>query len=237
MQIGRNAPCPFMKVTASACAANSKPAGWTRCPTCRCWRFCSTTPSPAPIPIRLPTGCWSASGLCPAFWKPRRTELLKIDGMGDAAAQLLCLIPQLERRHFIDRSGKANILNSTSKCGQYLVPFFHGEQEEVVYLLCLDAKCKALCCVPVHRGSITVASISVRKIVQTALNQNAASVVLRTTTRAATRCRVRRIWTPRARCKPHCRASASCLPTTSLVADDDYVSLADDGYLGGSYGL
>ena len=77
--------------------------------------------------------------------------------MGDAAAQLICLIPQLERRHFIDRSGKANILNSTSKCGQYLVPFFHGEQEEVVYLLCLDAKCKALCCVPVHRGSITVA--------------------------------------------------------------------------------
>lgn len=36
--------------------------------------FCSTTPSPAPIPIRLPTGCWSASGLCPAFWKPRRTS-------------------------------------------------------------------------------------------------------------------------------------------------------------------
>ena len=98
--------------------------------------------------------------------------------MGDAAAQLIALIPQLERRHFIDRSGKASILNSTSKCGQYLVPFFHGEQEEVVYLLCLDAKCKAICCVPVHRGSITAASISVRKIVQTALNQNAASVVL-----------------------------------------------------------
>ena len=34
----------------------------------------ATTPSPAPIPIRLPTGCWSASGLCPAFWKPRRTS-------------------------------------------------------------------------------------------------------------------------------------------------------------------
>lgn len=235
--MGRNAPCPFMKVTASACAVSSKPAGWTRCPTCRCWRFCSTTPSPAPIPIRLPTGCWSASGLCPAFWKLRRTELLKIDGMGDTAAQLICLIPQLERRHFIDRSGKANILNSTSKCGQYLVPFFHGEQEEVVYLLCLDAKCKALCCVPVTGAASRLPPSAYAKSSRPRSIRTPPQSFWRTTTRAATRCRVRRIWTPRARCKPHCRASASCLPTTSLVADDDYVSLADDGYLGGSYGL
>ena len=233
MQIGRNAPCPFMKVTASACAANSKPAGWTRCPTCRCWRFCSTTPSPAPIPIRLPTGCWSASGLCPAFWKPRR----KIDGMGDAAAQLLCLIPQLERRHFIDRSGKANILNSTSKCGQYLVPFFHGEQEEVVYLLCLDAKCKALCCVPVHRGSITVASISVRKIVQTALNQNAASVVLAHNHPSGYALPSQEDLDTTRTLQTALQSVGIVLADHIIVADDDYVSLADDGYLGGSYGL
>lgn len=186
-----------------------------------------------PIAHRLLERFGSLSGVLEAA----PDELLKIDGMGDTAAQLICLIPQLERRHFIDRSGKANILNSTSKCGQYLVPFFHGEQEEVVYLLCLDAKCKALCCVPVHRGSITVASISVRKTSRPALNQNAASVVLAHNHPSGYARRVRRIWTPRARCKPHCRASASCLPTTSLVADDDYVSLADDGYLGGSYGL
>ena len=235
MQIGRNAPCPFMKVTASACAANSKPAGWTRCPTCRCWRFCSTTPSPAPIPIRLPTSCWSASGLCPAFWKP--DELLKIDGMGDAAAQLICLIPQLERRHFIDRSGKANILNSTSKCGQYLVPFFHGEQEEVVYLLCLDAKCKALCCVPVHRGSITVASISVRKIVQTALNQNAASVVLAHNHPSGYALPSQEDLDTTRTLQTALQSVGIVLADHIIVADDDYVSLADDGYLGGSYGL
>ena len=203
MQIGRNAPCPFMKVTASACAANSKPAGWTRCPTCRCWRFCSTTPSPAPIPIRLPTGCWSASGLCPAFWKPRRTS----------------------------------ILNSTSKCGQYLVPFFHGEQEEVVYLLCLDAKCKALCCVPVHRGSITVASISVRKIVQTALNQNAASVVLAHNHPSGYALPSQEDLDTTRTLQTALQSVGIVLADHIIVADDDYVSLADDGYLGGSYGL
>lgn len=54
---GRSAPCPFTKVTASACAASSKPAAWTRCPTYRCWRFCCITPFPARTRTRSPTGC------------------------------------------------------------------------------------------------------------------------------------------------------------------------------------
>ena len=78
-----------------------------------------------PIAHRLLERFGSLSGVLEAA----PDELSNIEGMGDAAAQLIALIPQLERRHFIDRSGKASILNSTSKCGQYLVPFFHGEQE------------------------------------------------------------------------------------------------------------
>ena len=136
-----------------------------------------------------------------------------------------------------DRSGKANILNSTSKCGQYLVPFFHGEQEEVVYLLCLDAKCKALCCVPVHRGSITVASISVRKIVQTALNQNAASVVLAHNHPSGYALPSQEDLDTTRTLQTALQSVGIVLADHIIVADDDYVSLADDGYLGGSYGL
>ena len=162
---------------------------------------------------------------------------MNIEGMGDAAAQLISLIPQLERRHFIDRSGKASILNSTSKCGQYLVPFFHGEQEEVVYLLCLDAKCKAICCVPVHRGSITAASISVRKIVQTALNQNAASVVLAHNHPSGYALPSPEDLDTTRTLQTALQAVGIVLADHIIVADDDFVSLADDGYLGGSYGL
>jgi len=134
-------------------------------------------------------------------------------------------------------SGKASILNSTSKCGQYLVPFFHGEQEEVVYLLCLDAKCKALCCVPVHRGSITVASISVRKIVQTALNQNAASVVLAHNHPSGYALPSQEDLDTTRTLQTALQSVGIVLADHIIVADDDYVSLADDGYLGGSYGL
>ena len=171
-----------------------------------------------PIAHRLLERFGSLSGVLEAA----PDELLKIDGMGDAAAQLICLIPQLERRHFIDRSGKAN---------------FHGEQEEVVYLLCLDAKCKALCCVPVHRGSITVASISVRKIVQTALNQNAASVVLAHNHPSGYALPSQEDLDTTRTLQTALQSVGIVLADHIIVADDDYVSLADDGYLGGSYGL
>ena len=164
-------------------------------------------------------------------------ELVQVDGMGQAAAQLISLMLQLERRHFIDRNGPASILDTTTRCGQYLVPYFHGEQNEVVYLLCLDAKCKALCCVPVHRGSITAASISVRKIVQTALNQNAASVVIAHNHPSGYALPSQEdIDTTRA-LQAALHGVGIVLADHIIVADDDFVSLADDGYLGGPYGL
>jgi len=107
-----------------------------------------------------------------------RAELLKIDGVGESAADLLLLFIQMERRHLMDRAGRETILDTTYKCAQYLMPRFIGEQEEVVYLLCLDAKCKALDCVLIHRGGVNVASIAARKVVKTALDANATSVVL-----------------------------------------------------------
>lgn len=97
----------------------------------------------------------------------------------------------------MSRSAQIEILDTTSKCGQYLLPYFHGESEEVVYLLCLDAKCKALDCVLIHRGGVNVASIAARKVVKAALDANATSVCLRTTTPAALRCPVPRTGRPR----------------------------------------
>jgi DNA repair protein RadC len=160
-----------------------------------------------------------------------REELLRVDGMGERAADLFGLFLQLERRHFLDRAKASRLLNSTAKCGQYLVPYFYGEKEEVVYLLCLDAKCKALDCVLVHRGAVNTAEVSVRKIVKAALDANATSVVL-----------------------AHNHTSGIALPSSEdrettltvqkalaavgipladhiIVADNDFVSLADDGVL------
>mgnify|MGYP003312236135 CR=1 FL=1 len=53
-----------------------------------------------------------------------------------------------------------------------------AQNREVIYLLCLDAKCKVLCCQQVGEGSVNSAGVSVRRVVEQALAANATTVVL-----------------------------------------------------------
>ena len=126
---------------------------------------------------------------------------------------------------------------SGNKCGQYLLPYVHGEHEEVVYLLCLDAKCKALDCVLIHRGGVNVASIAARKVVKTALDANATSVVL-----AHNHPSGLALPSPEDRqttlvLKRALEAVGVVLADHIIVADGDFVSMRDDGILEDPYGL
>ena len=165
------------------------------------------------------------------------TELRKIDGVGEAAAQLLLLVPQVARRCLMSRSTQIQVLDTTSKCGQYLLPFFHGEREEVVYLLCLDAKCKALDCVLIHRGGVNVASIAARKVVKAALDSNATSVVLAHNHPSGLALPSQEDKQTTMVLKAALDAVGVVLADHIIVADDDFVSMRDDGILEGAYGL
>ena len=165
------------------------------------------------------------------------TELRTIDGVGEVAAQLLLLVPQVARRCLMSRSTQIQVLDTTSKCGQYLLPFFHGEREEVVYLLCLDAKCKALDCVLIHRGGVNVASIAARKVVKAALDSNATSVVLAHNHPSGLALPSQEDKQTTMVLKAALDAVGVVLADHIIVADDDFVSMRDDGILEGTYGL
>lgn len=105
-------------------------------------------------------------------------ELKKVSGIKDNTATLLALVTQLCRYYQVDSAQRVEILNSLEACGNYLVPRFFGRTKETVFLLCLDAKCKVICCKEIGEGSVNAASISIRKVVETALNANATSVIL-----------------------------------------------------------
>lgn len=176
-------------------------------------------------------------GTLDAVFSAPESELKKISGVGDAAAQLIRLVPQVARRCLMSRSTQIEILDTTSKCGQYLLPYFHGEREEVVYLLCLDAKCKALDCVLIHRGGVNVASIAARKVVKAALDANATSVVLSHNHPSGLA-----LPSPEDRqttlvLKAALEAVGIVLADHIIVADDDFVSLRDDGILEDPYEL
>ena len=106
------------------------------------------------------------------------SELQKVEGMGPNAATFLHLTTAVCRYYMVNRAMQNTILNTVEKCAEYLVARFHGRRNETVYMLCLDAKCKLLCCQEVSEGSVNSAGVSPRKVVELALAANATTVVL-----------------------------------------------------------
>lgn len=105
-------------------------------------------------------------------------ELQKVPGMGQNAATFLSLVHAVDRRYQISKEQHLRIFNTIDECGRYLWSRLKDLRYETVYLLCLDAKCKVLCCKKIGEGSVNSAAIPVRRIVETALGANASSVVL-----------------------------------------------------------
>lgn len=157
-------------------------------------------------------------------------ELTAVEGMGQSSAVLLKLVPDIARRYQIRKNEPGRILSDTEAVGRYLVPRFLGHRDEVALLLCLDAKLKVLCCREVGRGDVSSARLNLRRVVETALSQNAAAVIL-----------------------AHNHVSGIALPSSEdlntttqvyqllrqvnvilqdhiIVAGDDFISLRDDGF-------
>lgn len=105
-------------------------------------------------------------------------ELKKVDGVGENAAMFLSVLKETNRYLNICRARENKVLRSIGECGEYLRHFFDGIRNEVVYLLCMDAKGMVIDCYKVGEGGVNSASVSIRKIIDIAITSNATSVVL-----------------------------------------------------------
>ena len=157
-------------------------------------------------------------------------ELQKVEGISENTATFLHLITEVGRYYLINRTTQTTILPTIEKCAEYLVPFFYGRRNETVFLLCLDAKCKVLCCREVGEGSVNSAGISIRRIVETALGVNATTVVLAHNHPSG-------VAVPSGEDVQTTRRVAAALRSVEVhladhivVADDDYVSMVQSGY-------
>ena len=111
-----------------------------------------------------------------------------------------------------------------------MLPFFFGRKVETVFLLCLDAKCKVLCCKEIGEGSVNAAGISVRRVVETALNAGATTVVLAHNHPSGLALpSVEDIQTTR-RVATALSAVEIHLADHIVVADGDYVSMVQSGH-------
>lgn len=107
-------------------------------------------------------------------------EMLEmVPGMDARTAALISLTGQIGRycqtQHDVDASRQ---LGTSRACAEYLRPFFAGQRNEKVYLLCLDSKASVICCREIEEGTVCSANVPIRKIVEIVLSINAVSVVL-----------------------------------------------------------
>ena len=156
-------------------------------------------------------------------------ELQKVEGVGESAALFLHLTTEVSRFYLVDRNSRVTILPTIDDCARYLLPFFFGRRNETVFLLCLDAKCKVLCCREVGEGSVNSANVPIRRIVEMALGANATSVVLAHNHPSG-------LAVPSGEDVATTRRVAAALSTVDIqlvdhivVADDDFVSMAQSG--------
>ena len=157
-------------------------------------------------------------------------ELVKVEGVGPEAAQFLHMMPAVGRRYLVDKTVQSKVLKTIEECGRFLLPYFFGRQVETVFLLCLDAKCKVLCCREVGEGSVNSAGISVRKIVELALAANATAVVLAHNHPSGVAVPSLEDVQTTHRIADALRAVEVHLVDHIVVADDDFVSMIMSGH-------
>jgi len=104
--------------------------------------------------------------------------LMQVDGIGVNAAGYIKLLHETGRYYLVSRDEAPTVLSDLNACGYYLVKFFHGKREEAAWVLCLDAKCKLLCCQKISEGGLDAVSVSPRRAAEVALSVNATSVIL-----------------------------------------------------------
>ncbi len=156
-------------------------------------------------------------------------DLINVQGVGENVAVFLSLLKATWRYYEVKSSENNKALTTVEQCGKYLLPYFVNRNVETVFLLCLDAKCKVIGCRMVGEGSVNSANISVRKIVETALNANATSVVLAHNHPSGAAIPSPEDIQTTKRLGKALGAVEIVLVDHIVVADDDFVSIAQSG--------
>ena len=169
-------------------------------------------------------------GRLPQVLEATAEELEKVPGVGEHVSTLLTLITDISRYYMVSRSARFDVLLTNEQCGDYLLPYFVGRRDETVFMLCLDAKCKVLCCKEVGRGSVNSAGVPVRRVVETALGVNATTVILAHNHPSGLAIPSSEDIITTRRIAIALDAVGIVLADHIVVADDDFVSMVDSAY-------
>lgn len=156
-------------------------------------------------------------------------ELMQVPGVGQNTATLFHLAKAAGRFYQVDSNRKGAMMKDMEDCGNFLLPYFIGRQQETVFLLCLNANCNVISCQEVGAGEINSAVISPRRVVEVALKEKASSVVLAHNHPSGVALPSHEDVMVTQRLASALAAVDVTLADHLIVADDDYVSLVQSG--------
>ncbi len=105
-------------------------------------------------------------------------ELMSVEGIGENAAALIKLIPEIMRKSCVTKASEVKTITTSMQAGKYLMPRFLYQKEEILLLLCLDSQKRVISCIELSRGVVNSVEANVRRIVETALRYRASSVIM-----------------------------------------------------------
>ena len=158
-------------------------------------------------------------------------DLKTVEGIGERAAVLIHMVAQLSRKASIDDAAQETVLSSSQRAGKYLLTRFEGKKRELVYQLCLDQKGKLLACKLLGEGGVTAAAVDIRQVVENAILTSASAVILSHNHPSGIALPSPEDYGVTDRVKTALATIGVKLADHIIVADGDYVSMADSGFL------
>ena len=158
-------------------------------------------------------------------------DLLTIAGAGESTALLLKTVKEALRRYVNSAPQEKAYVCSSSDAGRYFVPLLCFETEEKAYLMCLNGRGGVISCAQIGTGTLRSVNVSIRRIVDEAVRRHCASVVLAHNPPGgfAVPSVEDRMFTQEL--KQALELMDVRLMDHIIVAEGDYVSFAQSGYL------
>ena len=157
-------------------------------------------------------------------------QLLEIDGIGSNAASLIKLVAPLSRKYLSGETSSV-VLNTTALAGAFLLPRFIGRINETVILVYLDSKCKVIAAPTVFEGSVNSVAVNIRKMIESSLKYNASGIIIAHNHPGGVALPSDDDLMTTAKIASVLELLNMVLIDHIIVAEDDFVSLADSGLL------
>ena len=117
-------------------------------------------------------------GSLPGVLDASPEALMKVEGIGERSAALLKLIAPICKIYMERKSGDRRKLLTLGDAGNYMLTKFIGERNEVIYAAALDNQYRLLGCRCIGKGAVNAAAINTRKIMEFAMQVNAAGIIM-----------------------------------------------------------